>query len=338
MGLKAYIGFSLLLIVVIGITAFGIEGGNYEVKFFDFSLNLPVVAWVLLPMIVLFVLSLLHLIFYGSVNYFKNRAYLKDEETILESLKTFLLQKEEKNRLSTNGFKTVFNILSQLKLDVKDNTFTSSSEELNKIVSNIKDIKAGKFVSEKEIKLDSNSELAKQNLINKINEQADYSLDILKKSEQYPEEVVKIAFFNVLENKAMTTIKKVYENVKLDKEMAYKLFLKDSENIEFGFTKDELLKIIKPLNYSKKEFITLAKLYKEVLSPDRIIELFETLSEENEEALDAYLYILCELEMIDSVRDILSGHDKNELVAFRALIDLKEAGKQYSLDNISYNN
>ena len=338
MGLKAYIGFTLLLMLIIGIVTFGIEAGDYEVKFFDFSLNLPVVAWVLLPMAILFILSLLHLLFYGSVNYFKNRAYLKDEETILDSFKSFLLQKDDKNRLSTHGFKTVFNILSQLKLDVKDTTFTSLDEELNKIVSNIKDIKAGKFVSEKEIKLDSNSELAQQNLKNKINEQADFSLDILKRAEQYSDEIVKLAFFSVLENKAMTTIKKVYENVKLDRQMAYKLFLKDVENIEFGLSKDEILKIVKALNYSKQEFLTLAKLYKEVLTPDKSIELFEALSEEYEEALDAYLYILCELEMIDKVRDILSGHEKVELLAFRALIDLKDAGKQYSLDSISYNN
>lgn len=338
MGLKAYIGFSLLFMLVLGIAIFSIEAGYYEIKFFDISLNLPIVVWVLLPMTVLFVLSLLHLLFYGTLNYYKNQSFIKDESTIIDSVKNLLLQKDEKCRLKTQGYKDVFKILSQLKLDVKDNTFTSKSDELNQTVSLIKDIKAGKYVNEKSLKLTSNSELAKENLINKIKEQADFALDILKKADQYSEDVIKTAFFSVLKEKAMTTIKKVYSNVTLDREMAFKLFLKDVDNIEFGLTKEEILKITKSLDYSKNEYITLAKLYKEVLSPDKLIELFETVSNECEEAIDAYLYILCELEMIDRVREILSTHDKNELVAFRALLVLKEAGKQYSLDNISYNN
>jgi hypothetical protein len=337
-GLKAYIGFSLLFILVMGIAIFSMEAGYYEINFFDISFNLPIVVWVLLPVIILFVLSLLHLLFYGTLNYCRSKAFVKDEETFVASIRSFLLQKEEKFKFKTKGYKKIFRVLSQLKLDVKDTAFTSSSEDLNKAVSAIKDIKDGKFVNDRSLKLDANSELAKQNLINKINEQTDYSLDVLKKVENYSEDVVKIAFLNVVKDKAMTTVKKVYTNVKLDKEMAFKLFLKDIENIEFGLTNEEILKITKSLNYSKSEYLTLAKLYKEVLSPDKIIELFETISNEVEEAVEAYLYILCELEMIDKVREILSGYNSDELLAFRALIDLKEAGKQYSLDDISYNN
>lgn len=338
MGLKAYIGFSLLLILVLGLAIFSIEAGDYELKVFDFSLTLPIVIWVLLPVVVLFVLSLFHLLFYGTLNYCKNKAFTKDESTIVDSVKAFLLQKDEKCKLKTQGYKNIFKILSQLKLDVKENTFTSTNEELNTTVSAIKDIKDGKYVNEKTLKLDSTSELAKQNLINKVNEQVDFALDILKKVDLYSEDVIKAAFFNVLENKAMTTVKKVYTNVKLDREMTYKLFLKDVENIEFGLTKEEIQKITKSLDYSKNEYLTLAKLYKNALTPDKVIELFETLSNEIEEANEAFLYVLCELEMIDKVREILSGYDNNELLAFRALIDLKEAGKQYSLDDLSYNN
>ncbi len=39
--------------------------------------------------------------------------------------------------------------------------------------------------------------------------------------------------------------------------------------------------------------------------------------------------------MIDKLRDILSGYNEDEMLAFRALLDLKEAGKHYSLNDIS---
>lgn len=335
MGLKKYIGFSLLLIIAVGLYVYSIEAGEYRVTILDISLLLPTVVWVLVPLIVLFVFTVLHLLFYASVNYCKNRAYTKDEGSIIEILKNSLLQKADKKKLKTQAYKNLASILNQFKIDVNDVTFTSTNESLNEVVSQVKDIKAGKYVNEKALKLDASSELAKQNLINKINEQPDFSLDILKKASNYSNELVNVAFDNVLETKTMTTIKKVYANVQLDRQMAFKLFLKDIDNTEFGLSKEEILKITKSLNYSKEEYTTLARLYKDALTPDKLVELFESLSSENEEATQAYFYVLCELEMIDQLRDLLSGYNENEMLAFKAILDLKEAGKHYSLDDIS---
>lgn len=336
MGLKAYIGFSLLFLIATGVAVFANVAGDYQLEIYGIILNLPVVFWVLLPAAILFILSVLHLMFYGTINYCKNRAYQKDEATLVETVKALLLDKTDKKKCKTGGYKNLSTILSQLEVNVKDNAFTSSNESLNQVVSQIKDIKAGKFVNEKSLKLDKDSPLAKQNLMNKMNEQPDYSLDILKKSEQFPEEVVRVAFFNVLENKAMTTVKKVYTNVKLDREMALKLFLKDIDNKDFGLTKEEIIKITKSLDYTSEEYLVLAKLYKDALSPDKYLELFEAIFEtQNEIATNAYFYVLCELEMIDKVRDLLTGYNENELLPFRALLDLKDAGKHYTLEDLN---
>ena len=335
MGLKKYIGFSLLFIIEVGLYIYSIESGEYRVTILDFSLLLPTVVWILVPLVVLFIFTVLHLIFYGSLNYCKNRGFAKDEVSIIETIKSILLQKQDKKKFKTSGYRNIAGILNQFNVDVKDSTFTSSNESLNQTVSQIKDIKAGKYVNEKGLKLDPTSELAKQNLINKMSEQPDFSLDILKKAPNYASDIVRIAFFNVLENKTMTTVKKVYSNVILDREMALKLFVKDIENREFGLTKEEIIKITKSLNYSSEEYLTLAKLYKEALSPDKFLELFEAIFDQNEEATEAYFYVLCELEMIDKVRELLTGYNEDELVAFRALLDLKDAGKHYTLDDLS---
>ncbi|XPV67962.1 MAG: hypothetical protein ACNI25_11680 [Halarcobacter sp.] len=334
MGLKTYIGASLLLLIVVWGVVFSIEPANYELKVFDFSITLLISIWVLLPAIILFVLSVLHLIFYGTLNYCKLNGYKKDEESIIEVIKSLLLEKSDNRKFKTSSYKNLSSILKQFKLDVTDNTFTSKSESLNDTVSKVKDIKAGKHVVDKSLKLPADSALAQQNLINKVNEQVDYAVEILKRVDQHSPEVVRAAFFNVLENKSMTTIKKIYSGVTLDKEMALKLFLKDIDNIEFGLSKEEILKITKSLNYSKEEYITLAKLYKEVLSPDKLLELFEILSNDTEVAMDAYFYVLLELEMIEKLKDLLSGYGDEEHIVFRALLDLKDAGKHYSLDDI----
>lgn len=334
MGLKSYIGFSLLFIIITAVVVYIIQPGSYEVTVYGNSLTLPITWWMIAPTIILFVLTILHLLFYGTLNHCKLKGFQKDEESIIEVLKALLLEKTDNRKFKTSGYKNLSSILKQFKLGVTDNTFTSKSETLNDTVSKIKDIKAGKYVEDKALKLPIDSILAKQNLINKVNEQVDYAVDVLKRVDQYSDDVVRAAFFNVLENKSMTTVKKVYTNVNLDKEMALKLFLKDIDNNEFGLTNEEILKITKNLNYTKEEYITLAKLYKEVLTPDKLLNLFETLSNENETALDAYFYVLLELEMIEKLKDLLSGYGDDEYKPFKALLDLKDAGKHYSLDDM----
>lgn len=181
MGVKIYIGFSLLLIILVGVIGYGVQPGEYEVTISDYSLKLPIIAWVLAPLVLLFIFSVLHLVFYGSLNYCKNRGFTKDEATIIETIKSLLLQKQDKKKFKTTGYKNIAGILNQFNVDVKDAAFTSSNESLNQTVSQIKDIKAGRYVNEKNLKLDVNSDLAKQNLLNKMAEQPDFSLDVLKK-------------------------------------------------------------------------------------------------------------------------------------------------------------
>jgi hypothetical protein len=65
--------------------------------------------------------------------------------------------------------------------------------------------------------------------------------------------------------------------------------------------------------------------------------MFETISNDNELAMDAYLVVLFEYEMIDKVRETLNGYKKEEYQSFRALLDLKDSGKYYTLENLCYN-
>ena len=337
MGLKKYIGFSLVLIIAISLYVYSVESGSYEITILDYTMQLPTVLWFIIPVAVLFFFTVLHLIFYGSINFFKTRGFIKDEETIIETIKSLLLEKEDKRKFKTAGYRNVASILRQLKISVKDDTFTSTNEDLNKTISSIKDIESGKHISQKELKLNPDSSLARKNLINKINEQVDYAVDVLKKQEQFSDEVVKAAFYSVLENKSMTTLKKVYSSITLTKDMATKLFLKDVDNTEFGLSKEEIVKITKTLEYTKEEYLVLARLYKDVLNPDKIIDLFETLSNERDEASGAYFYILLELEMIEKLKDLLSGYNDDEHKVIKALLDLKDAGKHYSYDDITNN-
>ena len=336
MGFKKYIVFSIILIVALYGYVFSLELGDYRLTILDISVNLPVAAWIVLPVLFLFLATIGHILYYGLINIFKARAISKDQETMVAFIKDTLLEKANTKRFKTQGFKNLSSILSQFKLSVKDSTFSSSDEELNKIVANIQDIKAGKHISDKSFKLNEMSDLANLNMLNKVNTQIDFAVDVIKKPENFAANVVRQSFENVLRDKTMTTIKKLYKNVKLDKELAFKLFQKDAANNEFGFTPDEILKIVKDLDYKNEDYMALAKNYETILQPDQIISLFEKLSSELEEATPAYLHVLFEYEMIEKVKEVISSTPENEYTAFKALLDLKDAGKQYNLEAISY--
>ena len=336
MGFKKYFIFSVILIVAIYGFAYSLELGEYNVTLFDYSLTLPVSVWMILPISLLALATFVHILWYGILSYFKQRAIIKDYEDMLKMIKSNLLEKEDTHKFRTEQFKNLASIFSQLKLDVKDNRFLSIDDELNKIVGNIQDIKEGKYVTDKSFKVLETTNLANLNMLNKINEQIDFAVDVLKKPENFSSNIVKQSFENVLKDKSMTTIKKLYKNVKLDKEMAKKLFEKDAANNEFGFTAEEILRIVRDLEYKKDDYLALAKNYETILKPDQIIALFEKLSNELEDAIPAYLHVLFEYEMIDKARDILVNTKDVEFTAFKALLDLKEAGKHYNLEAISY--
>ena len=336
MGLKNYIIASILLIILVFGFTHSLEFGEYTFSMFDYSLTLPIAIWVVMPLALLAFVTYLHIIFYGLVKYFKLKALDYDMDARFSLIESKLLEKENKSNFRTKRFKELSNVLNQLEIKPSREIFSSSNEELNKIVSSIQSIKDGKYVSEKSIKIQENSTLGKQNLLNKINEQVDFALDVVKKSENYDFDTVKQAFLKVLSEKSMTTIKKVYKNVNFDKELVSKLFEKDRENSEFGFENSEIIDIVKNVKLTKDDYLEMAKNYKSTLNPDKIIDIFEKLSNQNEEATTAYLFVLSEFEMIDKLREVLANTNENEYVSFKALVDLKDCGKHYNLESLSY--
>lgn len=336
MGLKKYIIFSIILIIVVFGYVHSLELGDYNITILDYSLSLPVSVWFIIPIAILSLATYLHLCFYAVLNYFRQRAVEKDHEAMIELVKSELLEKTNLLKFRTKEFKNLSSILSQFKLEVKEERFTSTNEELNKVVGAVQDIKDGKFVNDKSLKINETTKLANLNMLNKVNAQIDFAVDVVKKPENYSANVVRQAFENVLKEKSMTTVKKLYKNIKLDKELATKLFEKDASNNEFGFTSEEILKIVKDLDYTKEDYLALAKNYEAMLKPDQIIALFEKLSSEIDESTAAYLHVLCEYEMIQKVKEVVSSTPDSEFTAFKALLDLKDAGKHYNLEAISY--
>lgn len=336
MGLKIYIVATILFLIVTFGYTYSLELGEYTISLFGNSFTFPVAVWIIFPALILVLATYLHIIFYSLIKYIKEKFVEADLDTAIDILKSKLLGRDKKAVFKTKKFKDIAELFDAFDLSVTNESFTSTNLDFNKIVNAIQDINSGKYVSEKVVKLEPNSDIAKKNLINKINEQVDFAIDVLKKSDNYDFDIVKLAFKNVIKEKSMTTVKKLYKNIKLDKELAFELLSKDIEYKEFGFSDEEIIEIVKNIGFTKDDYIKLAQLYKKELNPDRLINIFEKLSNEFDEATTANLYILSELEMIDKLRETLANSSEQDFLAFKALLDLKDAGKYYNLETISY--
>ena len=335
MGLKKYSIFSILLIVLITGYTYSIQQGSYEVKFMDASVSLPIFVWIALPMFLLFMASLAHMLFYEFKLFLQKIALKKDEENTIELIKNNLLHKNEIKIFKTKFFQDLSTVLSQIDLTAKNFNFNSSIEDINIVIKKIEKIENGEYLTSKELKLDSSNELMVKNDLNKLNNNTDYCLEILKRPFNHTYDVIKKAYFIILSSQNISTIKKILPNIELDKEMVLALFKQDCKEENF-LIQEEIIKYLTKIDFSKSDFLDIAKLYKGSISPDDLLKIFEEISNINELALDSYLYVLFEYEMLDKVREIFASSSTEEFLPYRILLELKDSGKKYTLDSLCY--
>jgi len=338
MGLKKYIFGSLLLAIAIFAYVFSLESGDYRIEAFGYVQILPVAVWIIAPFILLFILSVLHILFYGLKNYFAVKAVAKDSESLTNLINKKLLNESAKVNFQNKNCKEIGSLLEQLDINLINSDVSSDNSSISKTIDQIITINGGKYISSKDLKLDNQNPLMIKNINNRIEADDNFALELLKKQTEYADENIQNAFNKVIEAKSMTTIKKVIDELTFNAKMAIKLFKKDSEQDEqFTLTNDQILNIIKKVDLTNEQLTTIAKNYKTQMSPEQLIKLYEDISIYKEEYMTAYLYVLAEYEMIDNMRDILENSGSDEFIPFKALVDLKDAGKHtYSLESISF--
>lgn len=334
MGFKKYLLASVVLLILIAgyVASFNQQDYTLKIAELDFKQTLPVFVWIIVPALILFIATVLHMIYYGARGYFQRKAMSNDIEKIVQVIKDRLLNKKSNTTFKTAELKEVSNILNQVELS--SSSISTNSEEITKTMEMIGKIQNGTYVSAKDLKLSNDNPLVKQNTINRIKSDDNFATEVLKQSKSYDMDLVEVAFAQILENKSISTIKKVIADVELSDEMAKELLKKDSTSSkELAFTNSEILQVIQDNKFTNPELIAIAKNYERIMSPEQIIKLFEDIAAYDDALTDSYLYVLFEYQMIEQAREILVNSQKDEYVVFKAMLDLRDAGKhQYSID------
>ena len=327
MGLKKYIIFGLLLLIVMGVAVYSFVGDSYSF----FNINLPVAVWVILPALLLFLFTVVHLMFFGTLGYTRMRKIRKDGDKLLENSKNALLGKLVDNEYKTDMFKLPGTILPLLNIDPKRYAdYRVYDDGIQDILDVKRKVYSGEVVDLSSFDLRNDNALVLLNHKNRLATDKSYASTVLKKCEDK----------SLCQNAhlALASYASMDEISKYDVEPTRELFdtlvdrINSKEN-SLDFSDDMMVEYLKKLNFTDEEFIALAKKLKLKVNPDRLMLLFERLAHEfPNEAGQGYLYILFEYQMIDNVRDFLENSTENEYKKCKYMLFLKDSGKNFDTE------
>ncbi|MEA3370426.1 MAG: hypothetical protein U9Q40_03730 [Campylobacterota bacterium] len=335
MYIKRYTIASLILMALVGWYVYAyVTQDTIGIELFGILLpSLSVAVWVIIPLFVLYVASVLHMSFYSMLGGFKVRKYDKDYEKIIDAIVDAYLNKAVRNHaFKTPRYKLLGKLLDETTLFLKgDVAPTTDNEKINSVIKAVDSIKNGDVVDLKAYSLLSTNQLVIQNERNRYKKGDISSEDILSRSEKYAQELCEEVYSDFAKTASLNSLEK-YKKF-LTKDSLLEILSRinaDENNIEIS--NESLMVLFSGLDFQLKDYLEVSRALSRGMIPEQRIKLFETLSTTNEEAMDAYLYTLYDLEMLQPANEILDISQPNEYQNFKAYRALKECNKHFSIE------
>ena len=335
MYIKRYTIASLILIVLVAwyVYAF-VTQDSISIELFGIILpSLSIAMLVIVPLVVLYLASVTHMSFYSMIGNFKLRKFEKDYEKIVDSIVDAYLGKENRSHtFKTDRYKLLgalvdnATIFPQGELD-EDIT----NEKISEVLKVINKIRNGESVDIKKYSLPSNNELSIQNSRNRYKNGDLNAEDILSHQNKYDESLAKEVYVDFVKESPLYAIEK-YKNF-LTKESLFTILARVNadENL-LEISNESLTTLFNELDLSSDDYMKVSQVLSKGMIPDQRIKLFDTLSSEDENIVEAYLFTLFDLEMIDPANEILENSQPDEYVYFKAYSSLRECGKHFDIN------
>ncbi len=332
MGLKKFVVFGALLLIAMGIVLYTFIGDDYALPIAGITIKLPVAVWVLFPAFILYLATIAHLMFYGAVNFARLRTIRRDSEKFVENAKRALLGKKVNGEdYKSEVFKLPGAILPLLNIDPKRSEHIRVYDDgIQDILEAKRRVKDGEVIDLAKFNLLSDNALVLQNAENALKKDPTYATTILKKCDD--KTLCQKAHLALGKYASLDEIKK-YE-VEPTKELFYTLIdrINAKEN-PIELSDDDIIEFIEKMDFSKDDYIKLAKKLKSKVNPDRLILLFEKLAHQfPHKAGEGYLYVLFDVQMLDNAREYLENSSEEEYPVFKYLLFLKDSGKNFDTD------
>jgi hypothetical protein len=335
MRLGAYLFLGLIFIGMVGGGVYLLYPGSHSITLMGITLDLPIAVWVVLPLLLLFLLTILHMAYHGTRGYLRTRRWIRDAEELQDALYWSLLKEPKEHHYSMRAMKEGAPLLGVSHLEVVGNIHGLSDKLMNTIEW-VKKIENGEYVDLRSKKverfLSRENPLVIKNHLNRIDKERDFAETVLQSREAYAEEVAEKALQRLVEREDISRVSKYIPF--MDKSHLYTLLERADRKEDIGLTLKTAKIFTERLELECPDYIRLMKTTLKRFTPDENLRLFGELAREKEKAQNAYLYLLFEYEMIDQVQKFLEEHDEMEFKPFRALLILKQGKHNFRIDDL----
>ncbi|WP_096026794.1 hypothetical protein [Campylobacter lanienae] len=314
--------YSIIYIGIIWLAIFSFVNQNYALNILGYSLDIPIATWVVLPLILFAILALFHMSYYGFKIYLEGRAMRNDAQIYNVLAKEIYLGLESNKDFKTDLFNASSEVTKSLSpwLNLGKPNFENS--DLKAAYEICFEVKNGKVCDLKKFKLLKTNPLYIQNEKNKIKADYKYAITILSNKETN-DELISVASKALVENATFLELSKfnpTYTNSDIF------ILIDRYVNDKFEISTNDIFATISKVKFTQNEYIQIAKILKAKIDPDLLISMFERLKNEEQLALEAYLYLLYDFGMIDRLREIIAS-ENNEFERIETLLFLRDHGK-----------
>ena len=335
MRLGLYVFATLVLMVIVGGFTYTINPDHYTLEMIGINFNFPVAVWVVLPMLLLFIFTLVHMFFYGLKNYFMLKKWQKDTSTLEDALYWSLVNEPKEQKYGIDAVGSSALLLGKAYINVSDNV-EGLTPRLSRVVNIIQKIKNGEYIDFKEEKMskvfNAGNPILIQNRLNRLESDDKFIEDVMKSTSEYSD-VVQTEALEIFARKVNFVKARKYAKV-----FDVKNFLVMLERVgpedDLELTSEILTDFVHALDLGCEDFIKIALVTKKYFKPEENLTLFRGFQLKDDKAQNAYLYLLFEYELLDQVATYLNEQEEDEFVKFRALYELKTQHNKYQLEDI----
>ncbi len=335
MYIKRYTIASFVLIALVGGYVYSyVTQGTNSIELFGIALpSLPTAIWVMVPLVLLYVTSVLHMSFYSILASFKLRKYNKDYDKVIDAIVDAYLAKAERSHIyNTSRYKLLGSIIDSTRLfPTEALRADTENEKLDAVIRVVENIRNGEVEDLKKYSLKSTNALVIQNEKNRYKKGDISAENILKHSANYDVGLVKDIYTDFVKTASVNAIEQ-YKSL-LSKESLYIILSRvNADENSLEISNEVLISFLDILELDAKDLVQISTTLSTGMIPEQRMKLFETLSENSEDAVEAYLYTLFDLEMLAPAKEFLDNTQNDEYVNFKAYMALKECGNNYNIN------
>ena len=343
--------YSIIYIGIIWLVIFSFINQNYTLNILGYSLDIPIATWVVLPLILFAILALFHMSYYGFKIYLEGRAMRNDAQIYNVLAKEIYLGLESNKDFKTDLFNASSEVTKSLSpwLNLgKPNFENSDLKAAYELCFEVKNGSIPAVVNKtdasfsgtngalgitacpcdlKKFKLLKSNPLYIQNEKNKIKADYKYAITILSNKDAN-DELISLASKALVENATFLELSKfnpIYTNSDIF------ILIDRYVNDKFEISTNDIFATISKVKFTQNEYIQIAKILKSKIDPDLLISMFERLKNEEQLALEAYLYLLYDFGMIDRLREIIAS-ENSKFERIETLLFLRDHGKISKVD------